>query len=69
MKRRGSKKQRRSRSSARSTASEYSDSERSCTPRSELSQVSFDLPASDLDEPEQGLYVFNCEDSAVRRMP
>ncbi|XP_071126216.1 C2 domain-containing protein 3-like [Mytilus edulis] len=51
-KRTGSKKRRRSRSSARSTASEYSDSERACTPRSELSQVSFDLPASDLDEPE-----------------
>ncbi|XP_063416182.1 C2 domain-containing protein 3-like [Mytilus trossulus] len=51
-KRTGSKKRRRSRSSARSTASEYSDSDRACTPRSELSQVSFDLPASDLDEPE-----------------
>ena len=53
-KRKGSKKRRRSRSSVRSSASEYSDSERTGTPRSELSQVSFDLPASDLDEPEQG---------------
>ncbi|OWF51153.1 C2 domain-containing protein 3-like [Mizuhopecten yessoensis] len=54
----GGKKRRRSRSSARSSASEASDSEL-MTARSEMSQVSFDMPASDLDEPE--------EDKPVRR--
>ncbi|XP_060074176.1 C2 domain-containing protein 3-like [Ylistrum balloti] len=48
----GGKKRRRSRSSARSSASEASDSEL-MTARSEVSQVSFDMPASDLDEPEE----------------
>ncbi|XP_069129079.1 C2 domain-containing protein 3-like isoform X6 [Argopecten irradians] len=48
----GAKKRRRSRSSARSSASEASDSE-VLTARSEVSQVSFDMPASDLDEPEE----------------
>ncbi|XP_033742500.1 C2 domain-containing protein 3-like [Pecten maximus] len=48
----GGKKRRRSRSSARSSASEASDSDL-MTARSEVSQVSFDMPASDLDEPEE----------------
>lgn len=52
LRRKGSKKRRKGSRSRSRSASEFSDD--SCnTSRSEMSQVSFDMPASDLDEPEQ----------------
>ncbi|KAK3100781.1 hypothetical protein FSP39_025242 [Pinctada imbricata] len=50
-KRKGSKKRKRSRSAA--SGSDFSDSENMSTSRSEMSQVSFDMPPSDIDEPEE----------------
>ncbi|XP_078324570.1 C2 domain-containing protein 3-like isoform X2 [Crassostrea virginica] len=52
LRRKGSKKRRKG-SRSRSSASEFSDNDSLNTSRSEMSQVSFDMPASDLDEPEQ----------------
>ncbi|XP_052719599.1 C2 domain-containing protein 3-like [Crassostrea angulata] len=52
LRRKGSKKRRKGSRSLSRSASEFSDDSFN-TSRSEMSQVSFDMPASDLDEPEQ----------------
>nr|XP_011413692.2 C2 domain-containing protein 3 [Crassostrea gigas] len=52
LRRKGSKKRRKGSRSRSRSASEFSDDSFN-TSRSEMSQVSFDMPASDLDEPEQ----------------